>query len=291
MVEKFGVEIEIPYYINKKEVKKDDIFDIVQDALKYNNSDQEITYSNREDYLRWNIKEDASCGWEITTPALELSLYSIDEFYNILKTIRKYLSQHYHCSQIDKQITNHCGLHIHLSRNKIPKPLINKLIHFFYMYENSIIDYIFPKRKNNEYIDLIRNNVDSFIDYENNEYFLTYDFTREDVFREHYSAINIEKKHTVEFRYAQGTINHNDIINWLKFIIISVQVSAIGQYRIDYNQSNTFVDLLQTIANTELIGWKKHLKNDVLTWLSTFHNHTKNKLRCQEDKVESLVLS
>lgn len=102
------------------------------------------------DYLssfsNWKLVEDDSCGWELVSPPLDLSLYS---HLTNLSEVTDVLLSLYKERKID---LNHlCGLHIHFDVYDLSLSDIKKCILNWLYYEWHFLDIVPKYRLNNEW--------------------------------------------------------------------------------------------------------------------------------------------
>jgi len=167
--------------------------------------------SDSKDFLSWVIKNDESCGIEITTPIIE----SEKQFSDIRKLTDK-LNSDFREQEI---INNRCGLHVHIDvsdyknmqciRNLaniisiLEKPVIYKMIKKNRIRNKYCKSTNFSKKLNGfgKNISKFKKNVE-----------LKFDRNRGLNLR------SLQKFGTVEFRYHHATIDFKEIWNWIYFL-------------------------------------------------------------------------
>lgn len=266
---RFGIEIEIPESINNSIVYRDDVHGIIEEALGASNSNHHLIDSNRENHKAWNVKEDSSCGWEITSPALLLTQKNFYDCLTILNNLNKIIKNDYNLDNPDQYLGEECGLHIHLSKQMIPSPLFNRLIKFYYAFENTLFEDYFPSRKNNFYLTPIRKIIHSKEEIESQRDFNQFNFAKDLDFKNHYTVVNYNNPHTIEFRYHHGTVDDKRIMNWLSFIIMSVYCSGIQSFPYAYGWNlGSKQDLINVIQKTRVTDWKSVIKDHAINFLT-----------------------
>lgn len=203
----FGIEIEMSSKIHN-----------INDLIKYIIPKQQYEYSatsnDKSNGKFWHLKKDYSTETELATPILKLS---DKPKMNLLKKILKTLQLS------DIKITKHDGIHVHIDCKDMDW---NKLL-ISWIYLEESIKHLFPKyRTRNTYRDVSYS--EPYLNKKNKKIIAEYFEKLKQKSNNHHSAINFqwfEERGTVEFRWHEGSIDYDDLVNWVKFIHYFIEYS------------------------------------------------------------------
>ena len=110
--------------------------------------------------------------------------------------------------------SNHCGLHVHMTRSMFTKEMIIKLIYFYEKYWDELIK--FSRRDDNrasrwsgKYDAMSLSDCEQVYNTMNNR-------NRHDW---RYKAVNLQKPATIEFRLMRGTLNYKSFMACVEFVV------------------------------------------------------------------------
>ncbi len=192
-----------------------------------------VTSTNEEG--GWVVKQDGSLrsdiGFEVTSPALEYTEENLNEIRKVCQVL------------IDAGCgtTDHCGLHVHIDASEMtPYQFIN-IMDNYKDTETTIDKFIrFGRRANmNEYCNtMTRINIDGILNsakYDTIEEMMGH---RSWNITSRYLKVNptsYSKFKTLEFRHFHGSINPDEIVNWVKFLqnFVAQSGEVVGEKTID----------------------------------------------------------
>lgn len=159
----------------------------------------------------WKVTTDSSCGFEIVSPVLsgEKGLNEVKKVVKLLKAIAK--------------VNAKCGLHVHIgAQNMTPWDIRN--IYVRYARAEFIIDGLMPKsrQESNNHACLSLDDQTIFywlLKYTESQLTLDKLIAHQE---SRYCKLNLHalRVHgTIEYRHHGGTLNHNRVINWIKFCL------------------------------------------------------------------------
>lgn len=185
MQESFGVEIE--YYNHDRDEISGPIYLAAKIAEITTKAKHSVSF--QENKNKWTAKTDPSCGYELTTPVLEINKENLNYFIEFTSVVNSYVKK----SKIGTSDYS-AGIHVHLGRNmKNDKKFINLIAQF----EKGLFQ-CNPKRTR-EYCYRVKDYVE-----DDNNYIPT----------SHSDGINVRRR-TYEIRYGQSTLNNTRIKKWL----------------------------------------------------------------------------
>jgi hypothetical protein len=226
----FGSELEYDYRF----IDNDSLCQIVENAVKQYDPEHEVNADGDDDdsCVEWTCKEDESCGWEVTSPVFDSTPNSFKVLNNVLSYLEEFIDP--------KATEKHCGLHVHFSVPHFTETQISTAFKIFKAMEPSILK-IWPGRTHSEYVRSLRSlNCDRLLHNHCN-----YD---DEKAYDHYLAVNINRfkeRGSIEVRYAKGTTNTQDIINWVKLLLCIFEIAK--HNKITVAKSKTIVPLCSLI--------------------------------------------
>lgn len=248
----YGVELELSSYnITKERVAK---------IIEKTDRNREVfvsgwSYSEENDY--WHVKDDSSCGWEIAS----YKSVGIKDLANIVKVTDA-------VAEAGAIVTPKCGFHLHVEVSDFTNDQIATLVAIWMKIEKVVTSSIPHHRVNNKYCRLLND----FYPKQSNK-----DLCGEGSVLKFWKAIKpnlkgnynlfrrvalniwnyVENsgKQTVEFRFPEGTLNSNDVKNWIRLLV----------HFVDYSKTQRFPD------NTNEVGLQEALSLMGLVGTSNFY--------------------
>lgn len=237
---KFGAEFEI----NETQDDRNFIAAIISYASSKNNRKCEMYISDWEQSINntyWHVKTDSSCGWEICTP-----VSSGSEDLAFIGTIATYLSK-WHFETDER-----CGFHIHVDVSDFDEYQMGILFNRWIKIEKYLLKLV-PKHRRNNIHCLPYHKLDWFVNIsaiaripgispcEIWNAFCPTNFSPHNNVQKRYTLnfVNFAKflsrekeglstKHcrkTLELRLPEGTLNSEDITNWIKLFVSFIEAS------------------------------------------------------------------
>lgn len=219
MTRTFGIELEFNakyksiwsssgWSGSKNGIKYDDIKERCEKIIP--TYDKKHRFCGGESSNTWNLKEDGSCGWEVTSPALNLNKQTLDKLNGILTDLKSSFGDNI-------PINSLCGFHVHFGIADLNLIQFKRLVKLFKRFEDSILDLYRDSRKRNQYVTkLKRLNPERIgrIGSDCDQY-----YGEERGIHRHFSALNTYRyrgnRKTCEIRYAEGTCDPEDVICWV----------------------------------------------------------------------------
>jgi hypothetical protein len=165
----------------------------------------------------WDIKTDASAGWEVASPAMVLDA---DAECRELREVTNRLAA------LNPRIDRTCGLHVHVEVLDYDWRDLRNLIVLWARYEPFVFELCPPSRRRNGYCEAIRKSEWSAGDAGHWTRFeqILMTNTEQSVrgMPQPRGAVNLAHfwhSHRVEFRLGAGTVNYEKIVRWVQFIL------------------------------------------------------------------------
>ena len=272
----FGFELELIINLNNT-CKNDRIGDVVillNKHLNEINSNIKFDYidCHRKDYSKWlivtdiTIRPDEYIGvpFEIISPIL-----NIDNMHDIFKLL-------FVLNKLNVYVNRTCGFHIHISKdNGFEFNEIKNISRNYILFEDSI-DLFHPfSRRDNTYCKSIVNNSEfvkvksiqrkiNWIGHINNLEDLIY--LLNPGLTDRFYKLNfksLKKKKTIEFRQHCGTVNINDIIYWMFFVILFIYRGSLKYEEkiLQLNRKQKFLYLFDNFIKIDSIKYHYSKKN------------------------------
>ena len=173
--------------------------------------------SHRESFKFWSVKNDKSCGFEVSTPAMRMRVKDFDRVSVVFGTMLEELGT---CA-----CSKRCGLHVHVEVSDVPDSYIVNAVRTFWVFEGHIFT-LFPSREHNPFVFELR---DTF---HKPDEINCIDINRYECgLSEHYSALSLHhylENGTVELRYAAGTLDTDTLLMWPKTVLCLFGISMQG---------------------------------------------------------------
>lgn len=173
----------------------------------------------------WDVKTDASCGWELAAPALTL-----DESGNNaeLKAVMNAVAA------LRPQINKSCGLHVHVEVRDFNARDLRNLIVLWARYEPYFFELCPPSRRSNTFCVPHRKTTWGAADHNGwNRIEPALAISTDAEFRRalaaatsRYNALNLThfwNAQRIEFRLAAGTIDYEKVSRWVQLLLTLVQ--------------------------------------------------------------------
>lgn len=205
-----------------------------------------------ESARHWTIKTDASCGYELTSPAIEANPQNFQQAARIIDGVRELL-------QRQSAIRKTCGFHVHIDvQDYTTNDQHRSLINLFRCYEGSLLELQPRSRRQNDYVRLLSNirGLDGISDIPRNSYM-----------QEHYTAVNYRSysaRKTIEIRYGAGTLKSDKIFNWIKLLLVLVEAAKNKSYM--YLPCN-FQGMVEFVRMTQTSTFVDETRNDLVNWI------------------------
>jgi hypothetical protein len=195
---KFGVEFEVNKSVSRRKLASYIRKLFPRDKIKIR------SWETNVDNLEWICKTDASCGYEICSPVMS--------GFKDLDKIRK-VSDFLKLKGV--KVNSSCGLHIHIGSKDISTHQLGKIL-AYWLKSESIIFSAFPSRRtNNHFCKSVR---------KSSNIILSKNYAPRQLvgacFQHRNQSLNIRaysSRGAIEFRIMEGTLNSDDITNWIMF--------------------------------------------------------------------------
>jgi hypothetical protein len=279
----FGVELEISnigQYIETKNcfnVKIDYIREIVSNnTIKKVVSSNEWSQSVNNDF--WHIKYDATCGefgkgqglprgWEVAS--FKASGYNdllhIADMANVL-------------AMYGLRVNSHCGLHIHIDVSDFDTDQVAILVARWIKAEYWMKQSVPKNRRNNKYCKFLTskkkyelfkhydpNNFwkiikpTNFNPHENSQKKVALNLVNYTAFKESYFSLDLRP--TIELRLPEGTLDGNDIINWVRLCLFFVEASKKSVMPLTLEPEIKITNALDFLGLNGTEAFKKETRN------------------------------
>lgn len=173
----------------------------------------------------WDIKTDASCGFEVASPALELNHAGQNiEMMSVCEGLKTLTPR------VDRQ----CGLHVHVEVRDYDWQDVQKLMSLWARYEPFFFEMLPPSRRGNMYCQpIMRHSWNSpsrgrytphAIDAMAAQTSATFQRAGQQI--ERFSSVNLSnwwRHKRIEFRLHSGTIDYEKIRHWAMLLLAVVQ--------------------------------------------------------------------
>jgi hypothetical protein len=168
----------------------------------------------------WDVKTDASCGWEVASPAMVLDA---DAECGELRAVTQFLTE------MHPRIDRSCGLHVHVEVTDFTWQDLRNLLVLWGRYEPFAFELCPPSRRVNHYCGPIRKSTWDGRDAGHWTRFEQALMTNtEQVIRnvpQPRGSLNLAHfwhSQRVEFRLGAGTVNYEKIVRWVQFLLTIV---------------------------------------------------------------------
>jgi hypothetical protein len=174
----------------------------------------------------WDVKTDASCGWEVATDA-----FMLDEQGHNAQLMAGCAA----LTALHPQINRSCGLHVHVDVRDYTWRELQALLRLWVRYEPVWFELTPPGRRSNSYCAPLRRSKWTGTDH---QYYASYvqpalTASNEDSFNRYVreiagmrGALNLTHwffNHRIEFRLHSGTVNYDKIRRWIMLLCTIVQ--------------------------------------------------------------------
>lgn len=228
---KFGVELEVGSEISKFEIAK-----YIEVVSKRSVSISK--YSKSVNNTNWHVKEDASCGLVKFQPGIEIASFvasGIGDLVEIMNVSDVLLSK-------NVKVNNNCGLHIHVNINDFTIEQTTVMLARWVKIENLMKNILPERRVKNKFCRFLSKRKKYKKDklYSVSEFWNIMNPISEDlIYRSNYEEMmnrrvslniynyaeairfpdDILSRKTVELRLPEGTLNSENISNWVKIFV------------------------------------------------------------------------
>ena len=171
----------------------------------------------QETPLHWTLKEDGSCGYELTTPVLK-----DDRDFQELLEVAGSIQTHYGTRDL---VNRSCGLHVHFDVNGLTRRDLVKVFEAFSQAEPFLFNLCPRSRQRNSYCHPIARPAAGQHQPRGDDEDDEWDDDVEDYAgslpMDHYAAVNLgrwNQRGTMEVRYQTGTCDRNKLLGWISFL-------------------------------------------------------------------------
>jgi superfamily II DNA or RNA helicase len=159
----FGVECELTHKNQNYEIRNKEkwllianqILEGIQEIIGKNKTEKKPLFTESEkssiDYSKWNVVSDSSCGWEIVSPILKGK-----EGIEDLVTLFHHFESKNIFQQLDLEVNQKTGLHVHLGWNYQNLEQTKTFIHATRKFSPALYSLVAPSRLENTYCQPIR---------------------------------------------------------------------------------------------------------------------------------------
>jgi len=154
----------------------------------------------------WDLKTDATCGWEIASPVLHTFEHVVDAA-NVSTIIRN-------CGG---RVNDRCGFHVHVGMMGMTEEQLENIFRFLTRYEQAFFLIIPPSRRGNTYCKRLPSETYNRIKshrFQNDQWWLSA-WPDKNVWSNGHRYPDIR---TIEFRLMPGTLDVNFIIGYITFL-------------------------------------------------------------------------
>jgi hypothetical protein len=172
----------------------------------------------------WEVKTDASCGFEICTPAFRLNEQGqYPQLREILREIK--LSP-------NPGVNNSCGLHVHVEANDMDWQAVQRLLRLWVRYEPFFFELIPRRRSANTFCPPLRGGRGRWDSTPDSSVAAAMVARTSATFRQYvsnrgrYSSLNLHpwwRSQRVEFRLHSGSLDYHKIRAWTMLMVSLVQ--------------------------------------------------------------------
>lgn len=149
----FGLEFEITPKDAPKDgdvrITHDEFLRVWLDVGAALNGVAPIAITNSWDHTSWHLKQDASCGLELTTRVLK-GPEGYMEVYDVLSRLHPIFDR------LGYKVSKRCGLHVHFGTKGVHFNFLKRFMSFVAFYEPALYSIIAPSRVNNGYTQSVR---------------------------------------------------------------------------------------------------------------------------------------
>lgn len=240
-----GIEMEMTrVYANENRGGREVTLNLIAEALSLGLRDVRSARSvnNTEGYghssgRTWDVKTDASCGFEVASPAFHLDAEGDNEELRAGCTA---------LAALRLRIDRTCGLHVWVDCSDFTWEDMQRLLALWARYEPVFFEMVPPSRRTNSFCQPMRKatwtandggniaHVRRALEARNEAALRNHGFTK-------YSSMNVSRWWTngmVEFRLHSGTVDYEKIRNWVKLLtalVNRVKHTALGVVRKNIN--------------------------------------------------------
>jgi len=239
---KFGIELEV-----EKNKTQQEILNAIKEVSKKDVQTSAGHWMQSVNNGEWHVKYDSSCGpkgnkaedgggWEIAS--------FVASGYKDLLEIEKSVNA---VNKLGCIINKHCGFHIHVDVSDFTKEEISILMARWIKIENWISQMVSPSRVNNKHCKLISSVKKKYINFDiKYEPLVLWDIVKPTNFAVHENpqkkvslnsigiaekfyrldngiGISANSRQTIELRMPEGTLDGDNVKNWVRFFILFVE--------------------------------------------------------------------
>ena len=215
----FGVEIEFLEHISWQWMMNNIPSTLIKNGFSVKCEWDMPEINNKKD---WILKEDSSCGLELVSPILSgKDIELIPKICNILNY------------ELGLDVDIDCGLHVHIGAEYFPLWKLKRIVQKYQENEMLINHLVGYDRHENDQCRPIEDVIDlpNFYAAEDNEYLIASVAHR----KCKVNMLALEKHGTIEFRQHHGSLDADEVTNWIKFIQDFVCIALTGDIETECN--------------------------------------------------------
>lgn len=262
MSRRFGFELEF----SSERIQQDSLRNYFNQSLLQNDPNQKLL--RHENGRTWTIKNDGSCGTEITSPILFANMTTFNVLKDIIRQVRSGLAG-------QRVIQRSCGFHVHIDIQDLNKTQIQNMMKIFQAFEPCLLSLQPRSRSNNNYCVPLGtsfnfNNFDPDDDMDGDYSDHTFDRLLD-----HTSAINFQNfmyRGTIEIRYGAGTIHPLKIVNWIQILMVLIEIAKHINEPITLSRTECLDDMIDFMQSKPVkIPWLERRKSTLSQWMLQRH--------------------
>lgn len=264
MTRKFGIELEY----SSSNVDYERLMTAFTESIREIDPTQNVT--TRETFRSWTLKGDSSCGHEITSPALATTRENLDKVKAIVDSLRSKIRG----SNIVRRT---CGFHVHFDIGEFTTEQIRNLVRIFYVFEDTLLKLHPPSRTGNNFCRTFhqQNQNPAWINNFNPD---EGDYNQDYFVFDHFTGLNFGRfnsRGTIEIRYGASTVRGIKVVNWIKTLLMLVEISKTVQNI--PNRTSSISDLILFINNNNTgVDWLDRDKRRVSRWINNRSEEIRN---------------
>lgn len=247
---KFGAELEF-----SRNVSRDIMYGAVRTAARNHG----MSTSHSETPSSWTLKTDCTCGWEITSPALESTRENMELLRNFIIDVKNNIPDDVRPRAINRS----CGFHTHIEVGDLNNQQLRNMFRLFQIFEPALLDIQPRSRNGNGYCGSIRNHSLPELGLGGLRNGPTGHSTGVNFGR--YSS----RRKTIEVRYGSPSLRGRRVTNWIQVLLFIVEHSKISPNLEEQSLGNTRAQDLSNFLRLEetSVDWLNQRKNSLSRWV------------------------
>jgi hypothetical protein len=264
----FGVELEVRNKIITKSILSQTIKQIDKVHPVFVSG-----WNPTHETTRWHVKDDSSCGWEVASYK-SIGINDLLNIASVADAIKK----------AGGVVDEKCGMHVHIDVSDFTDMQVATTIALWIKIEKTIANMLPSHRVKNKYCKFLTHYLAKSIKAFKLKPYSSYVFwllVKPDLYGDYNKqrrvSLNVwnyvyETRKTLEFRMPEGTLDSNDIKNWVRLLLHFVN-NCKNQ---EFPSSIDFVNVQQTL---QLLGLSSYNKRCII--LSKGMHDAKNWFLCR----------